>query len=77
MLAVDTNLLLYTYSVAAPEHLAALAFITSLASRDDVALSEFSLAEFYLHLRNPAVVTTPLTAPAAAAVIQAYRHHPH
>lgn len=77
MLALDTNLLLYTYSVAAPEHPAALTFITSLASRDDVALSEFSLAEFYLHLRNSAVVTTPLTAAAAAAVIQAYRHHPH
>ncbi|MEN9840361.1 MAG: ribonuclease VapC24 [Verrucomicrobiota bacterium] len=76
MLALDTNILLYAYSAAAPEHPAAHAFINALSSRDDVALSEFSLAEFYLHLRNPAVVAIPLTAPAATAVIQAYRHHP-
>ena len=76
MTALDTNLLLYAYSAAAPEHPAAHAFLASLAPRDDVALSEFILAEFYLQLRNPAIFPEPLAAPAAAQVIQIYRHHP-
>lgn len=76
MTSLDTNLLLYAYSVAAPEHAAARAFLIGLSHRDDVALSEFILAEFYLHLRNPAVLAQPLSAPAAVRVIQSYRHHP-
>lgn len=76
MTALDTNLLLYAYSAAAPEHPAAHAFLASLAPRDDVALSEFILAEFYLQLRNPAIFPEPLAAAPAAHVIQAYRHHP-
>jgi predicted nucleic acid-binding protein len=44
--------------------------------RDDVALSEFVLSEFYLHLRNPAVLEVPLSPAEAVAVIQRYRQHP-
>jgi toxin-antitoxin system PIN domain toxin len=76
MLSLDANLLLYCYSEGAPQHAAAHQFITSLADRDDVALSEFVLTEFYLLLRNPAVLAKPLTAPQAVAVIQNYRRHP-
>lgn len=76
MISLDTNLLLYTYSAAAPEHPAAHAFLTSLALRDDIALSEFILAELYLQLRNPAIFPQPLAAAAAVQVIQTYRHHP-
>jgi toxin-antitoxin system PIN domain toxin len=76
VISIDTNLLLYAFSAAAPEHAAARAFLLGLSPRDDVALSEFVLAELYLHLRNPAVLATPLSAPAAVGVIQAYRHHP-
>lgn len=76
MISLDANLLLYAFSAAAPEHPAAQAFLTSLAPRDDVALSEFILAEFYLQLRNPAIFPEPLAAAPAAHVIQAYRHHP-
>ena len=76
MLSIDTNLLLYCYSEAAPEHDAARQFIESLSAREDVALSEFVLTEFYLLLRNPAVLAKPLTAPEAVAVIQSYRQHP-
>jgi uncharacterized protein len=39
-------------------------------------LSEFTLTELYLLLRNPAVLQNPLSAPSAAKVIQAYRQHP-
>lgn len=76
MLSFDANLLLYGYSEVAPQHTDALEFITSLSDRDDVALSEFVLTEFYLLLRNPAVLAKPLTAPQAVDVIQSYRRHP-
>jgi uncharacterized protein len=76
MLSVDANLLLYSYSEASPQHDAARLFIESLSPREDVALSEFVLTEFYLLLRNPAVLTDPLTAPEAVGVIQSYRQHP-
>ena len=46
MLSIDTNILLYAYSEAAPEHDRALAFITSQSKNKDVALSEFVLTEF-------------------------------
>jgi len=76
MLSIDANLLLYCYSEACPQHARARPFIESLSGREEVALSEFVLTEFYLLLRNPAVLATPLTAPEAVAVIQSYRQHP-
>ena len=76
MLSIDANLLLYCYSEACPEHREARRFIGSLSPREDVALSEFVLAELYLLLRNPSVLANPLTAPEAVAVIQSYRRHP-
>ena len=76
MLSIDTNLLLYSYSEASPHHRAARDFIQSVSRRSDVALSEFILTEFYLLLRNPAVLTQPLDASEAVAVIQSYRRHP-
>jgi toxin-antitoxin system PIN domain toxin len=76
MLSIDTNLLLYCYSEACPQHAAARQFIESVLNREDVAISEFVLTEFYLLLRNPAVLTEPLSAPEAVAVIQSYRQHP-
>ena len=76
MLSVDANLLLYSYSEAAPQHETARQFIETLSPREDVALSEFVLTELYLLLRNPAVLTRPLAAPDAVAIIQSYRRHP-
>ena len=76
MLSIDTNLILYCYSEASPQHGAARQFIESLSQREDVAISEFVLTEFYLLLRNPAVLSQPLTAHEAVAVIQNYRQHP-
>jgi predicted nucleic acid-binding protein len=76
MLSVDANLLLFSYCEASPQHAKARRFIESLSGRDGVALSEFVLTEFYLLLRNPAVLAKPLSAPEAVAVIQSYRRHP-
>lgn len=77
MIAIDANILLYAYVKAAPEHSRAKAFLKTVSTSDAVAVSEFTLAEFYLLLRNPAVLEKPLSAEAATQVIQAYRNHPH
>jgi len=76
MLSIDANILLYACSQAAPEHDRALAFITAQSRNKNVALSEFVLAEFYLLLRNPAVLKKPLSAQDAVQTIQRYRQHP-
>jgi predicted nucleic acid-binding protein len=76
MISIDANILLYSYSADSPFHEAAKSFLEELSSREDVALSEFILTEFYLLLRNPAVLENPLDASAAAAVIASYRKHP-
>ena len=76
MIAIDANILLYAYAEAAPEHPRASTFLKGLAGDDSVAVSEFTLAELYLLLRNPAVLERPLSAEAATQVIQAYRNHP-
>lgn len=77
MIAIDANILLYAYVEAAPEHLRAKAFLTGLSGDGSVVVSEFTLAELYLLLRNPSVLKKPLSARKATEVIQAYRNHPH
>lgn len=76
MLSIDTNILLHAFNEHSPRHQAAYAWITSIQRFEDVAISEFILAEFYGLLRNPAVLKHPLTAEEAVEVIQTYRHHP-
>ncbi len=76
MLSIDTNILLHAFNENSPRHQAAFAWITSIQRDEDVAISEFILAEFYGLLRNPAVLKHPLTAEEAVEVIQTYRHHP-
>lgn len=76
MLSIDTNLLLPAIESANPEHEPAAAFLNSLESREDVAISEFVLLELYNLLRNPAVLARPLGTAAAVDVCEAFRQHP-
>lgn len=76
MISIDTNILLPSVVVEQPLHADALAFFDSLQNRDDVAISEFILLELYNLLRNPAVLTKPLSALQACDVCQAFRRHP-
>lgn len=76
MISIDTNLLLFSYCAGSPHHVAAQRFLGAMSQRDNVALSEFVLTELYLHLRNPAVLTHPLSPEDAVSVIQSYRKHP-
>lgn len=76
MISVDTNILLPAVEPTAPAHEAAVAFLNSLQTSEDVALSEFVLIELYLLLRNPVVLTRPYSAAKAAATCEAFRRHP-
>lgn len=76
MTSIDANILLYRFSRASPFHHAARRFLDEMTPRDDVAISELVLVEFYTLLRNPAVLVKPLAAAAAVEVVQAYRRHP-
>ena len=76
MLSIDTNILFHGFNEDSPSHEAALAWITSIAGDEAVAISEFILAEFYGLLRTPAVLKHPLPADEAVEVIQTYRTHP-
>ena len=76
MLFIDANLLLYAFNSASPWHDAARAWLTSIQREEDVAISEFILAQLYGLLRNPAVLQHPLPADEAVEVIQTYRRHP-
>lgn len=76
-LAFDTNLLFYAVNADSPFHTAANRFLDSIRADDGVVLSELVLIELYRLLRNPVINERPLTAAAAAEVIEAYRRHPH
>lgn len=76
MLSVDTNILLYAFNEDSPIHQAAYGWLSSIQRNEDVAVSEFILAELYGLLRNPAVLQHPLIADEAVDVIQTWRNHP-
>ena len=76
MLSVDTNILLHAFNEDSPSHEAAYSWLASLQRDENVAISEFILAELYGLLRNPAVLKHPLHANEAVEVIQTYRRHP-
>jgi uncharacterized protein len=76
MLSIDTNILLHGFNEDSPRHAAAHAWLVSIAGNEDVAISEFILAEFYGLLRNSTVLKHPLPADEAVKIIQTYRTHP-
>ncbi len=76
MLSIDANILLYAVNTASPWNESAHAWLRSIQRDEDVAISEFILAEFYGLLRNPAVLKRPLAAEEAIEIIQIYRTHP-
>ena len=76
MLSIDTNILFHAFNEDSPSHEAAYGWLTSIQRDENVAISEFILAELYGLLRNPAVLKHPLDADEAVEVIQTYRRHP-
>jgi uncharacterized protein len=76
MIAIDTNILLPAVETANPDHERAVAFLASLQTDGEVAVSELVLIELYGLLRNPQVLSRPVSASDAAAVCQTFRRHP-
>ena len=76
MLSIDANILFHAFNEDSPSHTAAYAWLISIQLDEDVAISEFILAELYGLLRNPAVIKHQLEADEAVEVIQTYRRHP-
>jgi len=76
VLSIDTNILFHAFNEDSPSHENAFRWLSSLQREEEVAISEFILAELYGLLRNSAVLTKPLAADEAVEVIQAYRSHP-
>jgi toxin-antitoxin system PIN domain toxin len=76
VIGIDTNLLIYARVSGAPEHEKAARFLETLGNRTDVVLAELVLVEFYLALRNPAIVSPALDAPEAVMQCDALRRHP-
>jgi toxin-antitoxin system PIN domain toxin len=76
VISIDTNILLYAQNADCAEHGAAFGFVAACGAREDVAICELVLVELYLLLRNPAVLTAPLSAEMAADTCMAYRNNP-
>jgi toxin-antitoxin system PIN domain toxin len=76
MISIDTNILFYALNQASPSHEAAYDWLNSLHHNEDVAISEFILAELYGLLRNASVLKRPLSAEEAVEVVLTYRRHP-
>lgn len=76
MIGIDTNILLYARLAGNPLHERAKEFLEGQADNPDVVIAELVLVEFYLALRNPAIVDAPLSARAASQECQLFRRHP-
>jgi len=76
MLSFDANILLHALNTDSPSHEVAYEWLGAIPMENEVAISEFILAELYCLLRNPAVLKRPLSAADAVEVIESYRNHP-
>lgn len=76
MIGIDTNLLLYARLAGSQWHESARDFLESLGNNPDVVIAELVLVEFYLALRNPAIIDPPLGPAEAAAECGWFRNHP-
>jgi uncharacterized protein len=76
MISCDTNILFIALESSRPGHPTARRFLESHQQDSDFALSELSLMELYVLLRNPATARRPLPAADAAEMIQTLRQNP-
>jgi uncharacterized protein len=74
MISIDTNLLLYSLNPASAWHSKAVMFLQEQLGNPamQVVLTDYVLVELYVLLRNPAVMSKPLSARAARDLVTAY-----
>ena len=77
MTSFDTNILFYSLNPQSKWHQAARAALEISLSEDRVALTDYVLTELYNLLRNPTVMSKPLTAKAAVEIVTSYLKHPN
>jgi toxin-antitoxin system PIN domain toxin len=76
MIGIDTNILIYARVAYSPWRSEAAAFLDGLRDNSQVVIAELVLVEFYMAMRNPAVISPPLGAVEAVAECQIFRRHP-
>jgi predicted nucleic acid-binding protein len=74
MTRIDTNLLLYSLNPASEWHVSAVRFLSEYLGDPTkrVVLADYVLLELYVLLRNPAVMSQPLSAKAARDLVNSY-----
>ncbi len=77
MISIDTNIFLYSQNADCPENTVAHSFIEEYGKNDHVIICELVLVELYILLRNPAVITNPLSSKEAIKKCQVYRQNPY
>lgn len=74
MNSIDTNILFYATNQSCAEYSAARLFVEdALATQEEWIIADQVYFELYRLLRNPAVLTEPLSATDAADVVEWYR----
>jgi len=77
MISIDTNILFHAFNADSPLNRRAYEWLAALGGSEDVAISEFVLAELYRLVRNPVTAGAgALSAEAACQLVEAYRQHP-
>ncbi len=77
MESCDTNILLHAINTSDPLSSKAAAYIRSKQNEESFVLCELVLMELYVGLRNPVVLTNPMSAKAAVEFIQRLRSNRH
>ncbi|MDA8409125.1 MAG: PIN domain-containing protein [Treponema sp.] len=76
MISCDTNILMHALNIQSPQQASASNFLREHADNHDFAICELVLLELYVLLRNPAVVTHPLSALDAVETCKGFRSNP-
>ena len=77
MISIDTNILFHAFNADSPWNRQAYAWLAEQGTSEQVAISEFVLAELYRLVRNPVTAGEgALSADAAIRLIDSYRRHP-
>ncbi len=77
MISFDTNILFHAFNADSPFNGTAYDWLAAQGDSEEIAISEFVLAELYRLVRNPITASAGVLSPQAACnVIDAYRNHP-
>jgi toxin-antitoxin system PIN domain toxin len=76
MTSCDTNILLHACNARSPLQAPAEAFLLEHGEDPDFTVCELVLVELYVLLRNPAIVSRPLSGEEAVLICRGFRSNP-